>query len=50
MIIICVRVNSGVLVLLEAPESRDCVRVRGQRSGHRFAVQVLQTCGVYIVA
>lgn len=50
MIIICVWVNLGVLVLLRAFESRECVGMRGQRSGHRFTVQVLPSCGECIVA
>lgn len=48
VIIICVWLSLGVL--LGAAESRECVGMRGQRSGHRFALQVLQTCGECIVA
>lgn len=46
----CVWVSLGVLVLLRAAGTRECVGMRGQRNGHRFAVQVLQTCGEYFVA
>lgn len=43
-------VGLGVLVLLGAAGSRECVGMRGEKNGHRFAVQVLQTCGEYFVA
>lgn len=46
----CVWVGLGVLVLLGAAGSRECVGMRGEKNGHRFAVQVLQTCGEYFVA
>lgn len=39
MIIICVWLSLGVL--LGAAESRECVGMRGQRSGHRFVSVLL---------